>query len=488
MIFIIKFSLFLIIFVLSVKVKAEVKEETIRILMKKPDIVNLNTKENYSTLFNDFLNNNYSKKNNYNVKIVVDYYTPNCNAHYDVYNVNNSGYGDFLYHVIKYLKENTYDMFIMDDEFLFSDVSLVKNYYISRYFDFEENYLYKYYLELSDFINEETLAKNYDRDMLEKGYVLEDDNKILYGLPFELDFDVLYYYEKEIDLKKYYWENQPDWENILTSEFSSSLELGLGDAESLMNYFIEYVANLYDTPNGDLFKKKKTEYETIHPNNELNYFDIFYKTSSDDNLYLPFKNHTHHYLGNDAIQKMNTTLSKAFETFSKKEKFIFKGKASYYSFKPPDTSIISLPKNYTVFNEKFLVINKNSGVKKEILIDTALALTSGEMQLHKAKVLNTIPAFNIKKEYRNSKDGDGDAVILSYCQEHQVICDLMKTLNPIWMTEMFYKNKFSAPFWEARLLLPNEIRKFILGKRDLKPIFSHILDAKVINSESNDIY
>eukprot|EP00833_Pecoramyces_ruminatium_P005249 jgi/Orpsp1_1/1179281/evm.model.c7180000068727.1 len=110
------------------------------------------------------------------------------------------------------------------------------------------------------------------------------------------------------------------------------------------------------------------------------------------------------------------------------------------------------------------------------------------MQLHKAKVLNTIPAFNIKKEYRNSKDGDGDAVILSYCQEHQVICDLMKTLNPIWMTEMFYKNKFSAPFWEARLLLPNEIRKFILGKRDLKPIFSHILDAKVINSESNDIY
>jgi len=284
--------------------------------------------------------------------------------------------------------------------------------------------------------------------ILEGGYF----NNQLFGLPFELDFDLLYQHITNQNL------NNLNTEKITWNDFLSInnglkepklLGVALGNEDELLNYFIEYTYNKYNLSN-----------------DQHDSYEIFYNDTSKE-LYESFKD----FIKTSTIN-LDATLENTYNSFLKEEFALFKGKASHYKTLVNDNNTHnvlakSLPKNFSVINKKYLIINKNSKFDKKVLIDAALQLTSKEMQLYKAEQFGKLPTFDFTKS--------SDPSIQTYCKSNIDVCALIGKLNAIHIKDTF-KSQYSAPFMETRMLLPGSIKDYLKNnnQKELSNTFENI--------------
>lgn len=442
-------------------------KNTIEILFEKPDFVNENYCESYSSLINSQFNeiNNNNNNNNPNKDDIIN--LQDIHIHFSCHpNLPNKG-NSKLYneYILKQLANSTYDMFILDDKFLFSDVAFIKSQYINEIYNIEDednqnNFLTDFlfskpnknihtnFLNLSKYIQKEKLSYH-DSKVLNDGYL---DHQ-LFGLPYELDYDILYYYSNskstsfnQMDMKNIGWGDL--YSHISKNESNSySLNMGLGNDDELLNIFLEYVNN-----------------ESIDISGEYNYnknFKMFYNEESKE-LYNSFREFIIKSSSLDLNKKLNMTLEDTHNYFLKDESHIniFKGKVSNYDyfFKNIHNTTIEttlLPKNTSVLNKKYLIINNQSKLDKKLLTEVAYQLTSKDMQIFRFEKFGSIPTFDISQKQK-------DKSIENFCLNHSEQCEILEKMKKIHIKDVFKsKSKFNAPFMEIRILLPPEIRNFL---------------------------
>ena len=467
----------------------------INILIGNSEIRDKNYLENYNKLINDYLISKGSTK----YKLNFSYCKPDEN---DGINLEQNSYTvihhlDFEYSknfncTIRALKGTEYDMLVLDNDFLYSDdayqVHVVLN---GSYRIFK---LTEYYLDYKDFnIKNENLS-HHDNYILEEGYYKK---KHLYGIPYEVDFNLLYCHEEyntlkdslsfktsnssnisnpngygiknvvnndvnnginndknndinngidngidngindDIDNGIYNGmanENNPD--DPLTSN-DGLLSMGLGDNDEMLYLFAEFLNSEYD-----LGEKTPENYE------------IFYKNITKEVILEPFKNYIINYAGQKIGSTFDTSLRQAFTSFENKSKPLFKGRASYFkTFRDnPNINVLptSLPNNRSIFQRKYLVINNHSKIDKNDLVDMAFELTSPDIQLFRAENFGNIPTFNIKDEL--------NSYVNRYCEQYPEICSVYKEIVPIRIDNFYKKDEKSASYMETRLFLPHYLK------------------------------
>ncbi|OUM70050.1 hypothetical protein PIROE2DRAFT_2006 [Piromyces sp. E2] len=399
---------------------------------------------------------------------------------------------------LRALKGEEYDMFILDNEFFFSDNSKATNVVLNGYYRMLR--LSEYYYDYNSHV-ESIELNHHDKKILEEGYI--NDN--LYGLPYEVDFNLLYYHENYSSFKDILSNDVSNSisndisnnisnstinldnntvKNILSNDIPNTisnstinlddnasnqdglLSIGLKNNDELLSTFAEYLSYKYDITN-----------ENKNP------LDIFFKPN---NVVADFKNYLMKYTGFNITKTLETDLRQAYNSFINQEKILFKGKASYYKDlkNNPNISVFpnALPKNRSAFQQKYLVINKNTLKPINDLISLALELTSIEMQNYRADVFGTVPTFDIKNE--------ADVNVKAYCAKNLDICNVYRKIEPIRMDQFFIKNDFSANYLETRAFLPSFLNQNIMNSTVNDTENFNILIRNILNDEkaSNNEY
>ncbi|OUM56694.1 hypothetical protein PIROE2DRAFT_18577 [Piromyces sp. E2] len=319
-------------------------------------------------------------------------------------------------------------------------------YYFEYYFDrkFSENN----YMDLSKYINKESL-KHHDPKILEKCKI----NKKLYALPYDSDFDNLYFRSNDSNINSIVKNMELlTWDDLLElgNETSSyPLVISLGYSEDMINFFIEYTSNYYNLTK---------EYDS-------NFYKVFYNDSSTY-LYNSFFDFFNKYTNftNDYI--VNGFPIDGLYEFFMGDSLFFKGKASYsYDFQDiPYISSTLPPKFISVKYNKYLIINNNSNIDKNILVEIATELTSKEMQLYRAKYFGSIPTFDFSNESSN------ESIIGSYCEIQKEICHQLKQIKSLY-TKNIFKSKYSSPYFEVGLNIPLGLYEGLSSGSDYIPNF-----------------
>ncbi|ORX82460.1 hypothetical protein BCR32DRAFT_267614 [Anaeromyces robustus] len=420
------------------------QDTTIQILLDKPDVIKMSYWKNYSTLSDE----NLLKLKTGNSTNHV-YFTYNINESYEKKELKD--YKNYVDYIINELKTSTVDMFILDENFLFSDVAPIESSYVEDTFQLRQ--FHQYYLDMTDYIKKEELSFH-DPKILEKGYL----DGHLYGLPYEVDYDLFYYTDSNNNNNNNNNNNlqnsileQKNWKDLLSMKNGGKnpLGLGLGNDEELLKLFTEYMSNNYD----------------ILDNPEEK-FEMFYNDKSSD-LFNDFRNFVKQSTTMNIKDFMSLGQEDAYNSFINGEIDLFKGKASHYDpivqnnqNKPIKLSLP--PKSLTVKSRKFLVINGNSKINRQQLIDTALKLTSKEMQLFRAENFGTIPTFDITQKGK-------EQIISNYCNEKSDLCGFLERMKSIDLKE-FFNGHYNSPFMEVRLLLPQNLKQFLMKTNEPKRI------------------
>ncbi|ORX82459.1 hypothetical protein BCR32DRAFT_309252 [Anaeromyces robustus] len=373
-------------------------------------------------------------------------------------------YDNYIEYVIQELNNSTYDMMILDEKVLFSDIAHIESSYVENNLKLRKSY--QYYLDITDYINNDELYFH-DPSILEKGYV----NDHLYGLPFSSDFDLYYYNNNDND------DNDDNSTNIVldninwndfakmrtkanTNNIKNLLGLSLDDDEELLQFFAEYMVNSYN----------------ILPEKYENNFEMFYNKNSKE-IFNNFKNFISNSSTLNSISVLNITQAEAYNSFINDETDLFKGKASQYSsiirtnqINNDKTLLTFLPPgNTSVKSKKFLVINRNSKIDSEKLVEIALTLTSKDMQLFRAENFGDIPTYDFNQR-------ESDEYINYYCNFQQELCTFLTTMKAIDIKD-FFKGQYNSPYMEIQLLLPKNLRSFLNGNEEyerLSIIFDNI--------------
>jgi len=411
-----------ILYTLVTTVAKSYAADNVNILVEKP-----NTKisqEEYSTKINE-----YFKAQNNSTST-----TPQINFTYLNDNNNeNIDYKKYLKLIVDELKTSKYDMLILDDFFLFSDTAFVESSYIED--TFQNRNMYQNYMDLTKYVVEDDLF-NHDQKYLDNVYF---DEK-LYGLPYELDFDLLYH-QNGINVNM---ENST-WDDLVPNSEKgeqNQLDVALRDDDELLNLFTAYANDKYNIEN-----------------NKEEFYKVLYNDTSKE-LYNSFRNLVEQSSLSDLGKTLNITPDEAYNDFINGQSAIYKGKASNYrNLIQNNTNIKATlpPFNSTVVNKKYLVINKNSKVDKNVLVDVARKLTSKDMQIYRSREFGSIPTFEIHQT-------ELDSFVGSYCDSNVELCDLMQNINPLNIKDI-YESEFNAPFLETKLLLPNIIRQSLIDNK-----------------------
>jgi len=434
-------SLFIILIIehfLLIKIYAV--KEVFNILIKEPELINgdIETwKERYQTLIGDYFKE-LSKDNPRlkNVELEFEFYE------YDYTNDYGEDYEDYEYY--KYtdyqgngLWDSVYDMFIMDDRFLFNDVAIMET--DLCWFRLTYNC---HIINYSNYIEEKDIDYHNPR-VLEDGSV---DNK-LFGLPYEIDFDILYYHDQDKSKSIVNNIENSTWDDVLesirnkfnSSESSFPLKISLNTADDLLNLFVEYTSNYYNL-------SKETDSK---------YYEIFFKGEKAVDLFNSFSDFVTTFSGNNVTNVLDLTKNDNLISFINGDSVLYKDKASNFNDMAllENVSSTLLPKHSTALREKFIVLNKLSLKKHDALVDAALILSSKEMQLFKAKHFNIIPTFDPAKKEVHSE-------INSYCQENSKICQYIEQIKPINMRKVL-SAKYGPSYFESELLLPNAVKNFL---------------------------
>eukprot|EP00833_Pecoramyces_ruminatium_P009960 jgi/Orpsp1_1/1183992/evm.model.c7180000087548.1 len=434
--------------------------------MEKPDLKELQYTEQDLLSLNEYfktLSANDAELQNVNVNFIYFQFTPNYNKSLE--HQQYIAYAKFLSEQLRNSNSNI-DMMIIDDRLLFSSDSFAESLVTEKAFKLRN--LHKHFINLSEIININSLDYH-DPNILKDGMF----ENALYGLPFELDFDLLYYDNTIQGLNDLTNTTQLSWDDLLskvppssslpsstssvsstsstsssssststsTSTSSSTYPLGYGffDDDELLNFFIEYASEKYN-----LTEERKND-----PNS--NYYDVFYNETSVE-LYKSFRNFIDKNVG---FENMMDEIPEAYHKFSAGETAFFKGKVSYAPLFKAENRVSSIlqPKLFSTLNEKFIVINQHSKIKKEILAKVAQHLTSKSMQLYKYEKFGKIPTFNLRK---STTDED----ILNFCVESSWLCQSLEQINRIRIKEIF-SGKFSASFILIRINIPLYLDRYI---------------------------
>ncbi|OUM58189.1 hypothetical protein PIROE2DRAFT_69992 [Piromyces sp. E2] len=420
----------------------------IKILMDKPDSI-VSDKWNFANKDNEI--NNYLSKTMNNV--IVNFY---YNDKESTEKKSKNEYEDYVKFIIEQLKNSNYDMFILDEKFIFSDVSNIESSYIQD--TFHELNIHNYYLNLSDFFekNKNKMNNNaafneifknvysvtsdnniYDEDMVKGGF----NNNILYGLPFEMDLDVEYIVAGQGNQTI-----QNDNNKILTN---------IADDDKLLATFVNFmITNGLNNETPD----EKSYYNIL--TNKLE------KNKLEEELLIPFSKFIKDKIDNKltTINNINSfTLNNVYKNFIYNEgnNRSFYGKASHFcsivgQFENNSLIQLSLLHKKSVRNKKYLVINKNSKIDKDMLFQVALQLSSSDFQTAKYELSCKLPAYNFN-------------VINSNFSNHTYFNNIIKQTSDFVNIKKMFESQFGAPYMEVRAFLPEALKKFIIDG-NAKPV------------------
>ncbi|ORX50030.1 hypothetical protein BCR36DRAFT_352923, partial [Piromyces finnis] len=382
------------------------------------------------------------KLKDYEIDFYFYHYEPMANG----YSTVAFNYMNFL---SKKLKEKNYDMAIVDDRTLFSEMSLIESDWVRT------NVGYRYpslelFHDLSKYIDMKVL-EFHDPKSLSYGIY----EKKLIGIPYENDFNVFYYRHEKLyskayndtqelinNMESYTWDDLT--EKLKNNEQPQTIPTR--EADDLLNFFVEYTSNKFN----------------LSPDYDPDHMKLFYNNTSTS-LYVELRDFIKSYIKYQE-EIYNYNLYSAFNDYMKGDSTFFKARASYnFIFKKlkynnADLPMTPLPKHQSVTNHKLLVANKYSDIKPEILAEIALILTDKKIQLLRADEFGCIPTFDFTK-----KDSDED--MQTYCNDNPVICSIMEKTKKLYIRDIF-KSKYMVPFYEILCLLPLKIKTFF-EKRDI---------------------
>jgi len=393
----------------------ETPDKIIKIFTQKPDVLSIKDWNNYSTSMKNFLTTITAENTSlrdYNFDFLID--------------DGKKNYEESTKSLVKEMKENKYDMFVVDDNFLFGDVAFIESNFVNSEYERE---IHENYVDLTTIVKQDAISYH-DAKILEGGYL----DKHLYALPYEKDFDLLYYHTADANINNLNLEKST-WDDLV------SVTGNYADDGEFLNTFMEYTYTLKDLSG---------------PN-----YEVLYNESAKD-IYNLFKN----FITKNSLQNTDiagNTIEKAYDAFQKNQSAFLKGKASYYknlvqNSESKDVAAKLPPKNYSNIERKYLVINKNSKYDVNVLVEAALKLTSKEFQTYKAEQFGRLTTFDISK-----KDTDGS--IKTYAENHTDIVDFEGKIKPLHYREIFSDEK-SAPLLEIRTLLPQDIKKYLKEGKD----------------------
>jgi len=393
-------------------------------------------KEDYQKKINEyFLEKNKDDPILSNYELFFEYYDYSC-ANFSYWDDNVNAYHEFEKKIVGN-KKYKYDMVIVNDRILFNDVALMYTKYIEDDFWIIQPSL-ELFIDYSEYIDKNSL-NFHDPDILQDGTYKNS----IYGLPYELDFDLLYYHNDDEELTKIVNKmNNSTWDDVLLSlqneNPSYPLTLASGDDDDLINLIIEYANNFY----------------SLSKNYDKNFFNLFYNETGPE-FFKSFRNFVMTISENDVENSLYLYQDDAFYSFIDGESTFLKTKASLYKAITDLENISgSLPPKYTsAITEKYLLVRNVSPIGNDILSKVAYQLTSKEMQLFRAKEFGHIPTFDLTQ-----KDTDED--IKSYCQMESEICEFIGNLKKINIKKTF-ESKYSPSYFEIGYLLPQYIRDYI---------------------------
>jgi len=448
----------------SLKINAKENSNVVNILMNKPEIEDNEYLDLYNSLINDYIINqkdifpnlskyklkfSYFQINTYDDKLsIIDKYQL-LNSPYSI----DKDYGLYLKGILSELKNSTYDMLILDDQLLYSDVSYINNYIIETEYNFRslEDYLSRF----DNFKLDSSMLQHHNQQFINNDYTKETG---IVGLPYEHDFDLIYRYGDTSTsttnnngiagiantANEKFFSSNNNFENgrysimengkgkgkeMISSNFSQNRyrrqeEINKETVETMKTAeptkpteTTETTEKLTSSPNRNNTIDSSIGLALSNNNVLINHFVEFvgsqygipegkdpgyynkFFTNNPENLYETFRNKVLAETDSNINKTLSTTVEEEFLSFIRKEKNSFKGKASYYYYLQKnikDPIVMSpLPKDISVLTTKYLTINKKS--KKEIgdLVLMAIELTSKEMQLFRAKEFGCIPTFDV---------------------------------------------------------------------------------------------
>ncbi|ORY44994.1 hypothetical protein LY90DRAFT_671562 [Neocallimastix californiae] len=361
---------------------------------------------------------------------------------------------------VKFLGEDGFDFMVMDDRIFFDDLGIMSATYVPYYVDIDYPSL-TLLMDYKDYINDEEMDFHDPKQYKEGKY----DGHI-YGLPFDIDFDGLYYYNNNEKAKSIV-ENISDktWDDLvdeLNSPPSAPLKVALNVDTDLLGFFVEYINN---------HRNFNKEYDS-------KFYDIFLNKTGDD-LINNFYNLTQKYTDKKATRSTSLKRDQAFTAFTTENSTFLRGKASLYSIlrdslRVNDTEISFTlpPKKTTNLFHRYLVANKarvGKELSPKVFAEIAKILTSKEMQLFRAETFGGIPTFDLKKK-------DSDDQIKIYCDEFPMMCEYLETMNKIYIKEIFNPSKYAVPYFEVECFLPLKIRYYLeSGKQEDFDVIKHVL-------------
>ncbi|ORY75589.1 hypothetical protein LY90DRAFT_665882 [Neocallimastix californiae] len=414
--------------------------------MKQPDMPDNIPREEWER-YRKELNNYFIEKtknheilNNYEIDIYFYPYLP----------VESSGQPvalNYMNDLASKLSKKEYDFVVMDERILFNEMALMESPLILSEINYRQPSLELLH-DLSKYINKKDL-EFHDPKILSYGIY---ENKII-GIPFEYDFDVLYYHGKDEKYSKSYNDTQLllqnmenyTWNDLIKQMESNAqpLRVAFGDDNDLLNFVIEYTSNHYN----------------LSPEYDSNYMDLFTNKSST-NYYTEFRDLVRTFSEkNNARNAALTSLDDAYNYFKKNNSSFFKAKASHhYIFRSEYSNYeipLSLPPKYqTATTHKYLVANKFSKINPELLAEIALILTDKDAQLFRAKNFGSIPTFDFSKM-------DTDQDLQNYCQDNPILCQVMEKMKKLYIRDIF-KSDTMVPFFEILYLIPIRFKNYFI--------------------------
>jgi len=464
-----------------VNINGNGNETILKILMKQPD--EIYNPEEWSKIHEEKINeylaeNNKNNSELKNIRISITYleHSPYNSTNYQssiiptksnsTITYSEDDEDDSLYFLdfsdmvnkLESEEKQKYDFVVLDNYMLFSEIALIESELMSRFKNRKPTI--SYLLNLSENIEklEKEITFNDPRFLEDAKY-----NGQYYGLPYELDFNVLFY-NNTSDNSNYLAKRMStiSWSGLISSLMAiksnnNKMTIGLTDDIDFLSYFMEFTSDKYN----------------LSDQADPNFFELFYNKTSDK-VYKNFRDYLMSCSSNNITSAFQVTLNDAFTSFKEGRSAFIKGKASYYDiFKKRVSSIeneeggegvdegklntfdVSLPPKFkSSIIEKYLCINKHSTHDVSLLTKIALQLTSKQMQLYRAEQFGSIPTFDISK--RND-----DINTNTYCQTHAKICDMIQNMKHVNLKSIF-NSKYSAPLIEIIALLPKHFRKCLV--------------------------
>eukprot|EP00833_Pecoramyces_ruminatium_P006139 jgi/Orpsp1_1/1180171/evm.model.c7180000072382.1 len=291
----------------------EIKNDNIiQILVRQPDMPFIMQAEQWEIEYENLINNFLKVKNTNDPRMKDIQISFNFYEYYPINEDHTSEYLNYFKFTIDDWINSNYDMMILDDRILFNDKALIETDSVEYYLK-SRTPTKDHLLDLTSYIDKSSLSFN-DQKMLKDAYL---DGK-LYGLPYEMDYDLIYYYNSSINMGHEAFKelvSQYSWKDLLKfNSYDESFVPAFGDEDDFLNFFLEYTSNSYE----------------LSKEIDSNFYSIFYNKTADS-LFNLYKEYVYTVSENNLSNVLNISQDDVCFAFLNKEVQFFKGKASHHS-------------------------------------------------------------------------------------------------------------------------------------------------------------